>query len=178
MATTPQLIFHSRAIYGRVTEDDIESYKLKYRFCDAEKEDLLEFYSNHGGDLTNILEFIPYSDDHDLERYVCWFSLQIQADAIECTKKFKPLFKSDVNAEQQQQLWEQGRAALEKVPSWSLFTQHKFLIRMIRNNRNARLPVEMNLEKIALLLHYKAELCSASRASMRCLRSEHPASPP
>jgi hypothetical protein len=98
-----------------VTEDDIDSYKVKYRFCDAEKEDLLEFYSNHGGDLTNILEFIPYSDEEDLERYACWFSLQIQADIIKCSKKFKPWLKTDVSDEEQQRLWEEGKAKLQKV---------------------------------------------------------------
>jgi hypothetical protein len=124
--TPPQLILSSRAIYGRITEEDIDSYKVKYRFSDAEKEDLLEFYSNYGGDLTNILEFIPYSEEQDLERYVCWLSLQIQADAIKSTKKFKPWLKIDVNAELQQQVWEQGRAALQKVSSLFLFTHMSF----------------------------------------------------
>jgi hypothetical protein len=96
---------------------------LKYRFCDAEKEDLLEFYRNYGGDLTNILEFIPYSDEADLERYACWFSLQIKASAIQCTKKFKPWLKCDVDAEQQQLLWEVGKANLEKVASFSCSPQ-------------------------------------------------------
>ena len=124
-----KLIRHSRAIYGRVTEEDIDSYKVKYRFCDAEKEDLLEFYNNNGGDLTNILEFIPYSDEQDLERYACWFSLQIQVDAIKCTNKFKPWLKTDVNAEQQQQLWEQGKAKLQKVLSFFLWNTHFFITR-------------------------------------------------
>jgi DnaJ family protein C protein 9 len=107
---------HQSAIYGRVTEEDIDNYKVKYRFCDAEKEDLLEFYSNYGGDLTNILEFIPYSDEDDVERYACWFSLQIQAETLKSTKKFKPWLRTDVNAEQQEQLWEQGKFKLEKAP--------------------------------------------------------------
>jgi hypothetical protein len=106
---------HRSAIYGRVTEEDIDNYKVKYRFCDAEKEDLLEFYSNYGGDLTKILEFIPYSDEDDIERYACWFSLQIQADTLKSTKKFKPWLRTDVNAEQQEQLWEQGKLKLEKA---------------------------------------------------------------
>ena len=109
------LILHSRAIYGRVTEEDIDSYKVKYRFCDAEKEDLLEFYHNYGGDLTNILEFIPYSVEDDVERYACWFSLQIQAGAIKSKNAFKPWLKSDVDAAQHQHLWEEGAAKLQKV---------------------------------------------------------------
>ena len=103
------------AIYGRVTEEDIDNYTVKYRFCDAEKEDLLEFYSNYGGDLTNILEFIPYSDEGDMERYACWFSLQIQSGSLKSTKAFKPWLKRDVDASQQQLLWEEGAAKLQKV---------------------------------------------------------------
>jgi hypothetical protein len=154
-----------------VTEEDIDSYKVKYRFCDAEKEDLLEFYSNYGGDLTNILEFIPYSDEEDLERYACWFSLQIQADAIKCTKKFKPWLKSDVNDEEQRRLWEQGNAKLQKVLSSvaSLF----FLSQSLRNTRSAR-AVPWRLKRIALWPRCRAGRCSANRASRRFSPSDNP----
>ncbi len=74
--------------------------------------------------MTNILEYIPYSDQQDLERYVCWFSSLIQAGVLKCSKNFRPLLKSDVNAEQQQLLWEQGRSALEKVTLLFLCIQY------------------------------------------------------
>jgi hypothetical protein len=133
------------AIYGRVTEEDIDNYMVKYRFCEAEKEDLLEFYSNYGGDLTNILEFIPYSDEDDVERYACWFSLQIQAGAIKSKNAFKPWLKSDVDAAQHQHLWEEGAAKLQKV--------------------RVSLPIALTASSLIITQEHKKRKASSGKAS-------------
>jgi hypothetical protein len=42
---------------------DIEEFATSYFGSEAEKEDLIDFYEDYGGDMTELLNFIPLSDE-------------------------------------------------------------------------------------------------------------------
>lgn len=62
-----------REKYKEVTEEDIIKYKSKYVGSDEEAEDLLDFFELNQGDVTLILEAIPYSSNDDIDRFNDFF---------------------------------------------------------------------------------------------------------
>ena len=61
-----ETLTYFRKIYS---PKDIENYEKKYVGSKDEEEDLIHFY-NENGDITKILEWIPFSKNGDVERYV------------------------------------------------------------------------------------------------------------
>lgn len=53
-----------------MTVEDIQSYKAKYVGSAEEQEDLLDFFEENEGDITLVLEAIPYSSNDDIPRFV------------------------------------------------------------------------------------------------------------
>lgn len=74
---------------ARVSEEDIIAYEFKYRGGDDEKEDLLAFYRRFGGSVANVLEYIPYSDESDLTRFVRIWDDKIEVGELEASKVYK-----------------------------------------------------------------------------------------
>ena len=70
-------------MYREVTVADIEAWEAKYPNSADEKEDLLEYYINWEGDMTNVVEFIPFSEDNDLSRFRNLISAAIDANEVE-----------------------------------------------------------------------------------------------
>eukprot|EP00922_Rhytidocystis_sp_ex-Travisia-forbesii_P038894 GHVS01057944.1.p1 GENE.GHVS01057944.1~~GHVS01057944.1.p1 ORF type:complete len:315 (+),score=95.81 GHVS01057944.1:200-1144(+) len=54
----------------RVEEEDIESFRKDYRNSDMEEEDLISFYQKYSGDVALLLEYIPYSEAEDVDRFI------------------------------------------------------------------------------------------------------------
>ena len=53
----------------KVNIQEIENYKNKYKNSKEEEEDLINFYNQQKGNITYILETIPYSTNKDINRY-------------------------------------------------------------------------------------------------------------
>lgn len=75
-------------IYPTITEKDIENFSLKYRGSDDEKQDLIEFYKKFEGDMTKLLEFIPLSNNNDLERFLQIYEELFRSKCLKRNKKF------------------------------------------------------------------------------------------
>ena len=54
----------------KVSVKEIENYKKKYKDSKEEEEDLINFYNKEKGNITNILEIIPYSTNKDINRFL------------------------------------------------------------------------------------------------------------
>ncbi len=54
-----------------------------------EQEDLLRFYKQFDGDVTKVLEHIPYSTNKDVERFTKFFDEQIEKGSIKTTKLYR-----------------------------------------------------------------------------------------
>lgn len=54
----------------RLTIDDIINYKKKYIGSKEEEQDLIHFYNKYNGDISHILQCIPYSRNKDIKRYL------------------------------------------------------------------------------------------------------------
>ena len=67
---------------------DIESFKKKYINSKDEEEDLINFYKSNDGDIKKILEWIPYSTNEDVQRYIKIYEKLFKKKTLDKTKKF------------------------------------------------------------------------------------------
>ena len=67
---------------------DIESFHDKYINSKDEEEDLINFYNSNGGDIKKILEWIPYSTNDDVQRYIKISEKLFKKKTLTKTKKF------------------------------------------------------------------------------------------
>ena len=67
---------------------DIESFQKKYINSKDEEEDLINFYKSNDGDIKKILEWIPYSTNEDVQRYIKIYEKLFKKKTLDKTKKF------------------------------------------------------------------------------------------
>ena len=67
---------------------DIESFKKKYINSSDEEEDLINFYKNSNGDIKKILEWIPFSTNDDVERFIKIYEKLFKKKTLTKTKAF------------------------------------------------------------------------------------------
>ncbi|KEG04799.1 DnaJ protein, putative [Plasmodium vinckei vinckei] len=82
-------LFHSR-----IKVEDILKYEQKYKNSQDEKEDLIQFYNKFNGDIKHILEYIPFSDTSDLDRFVKIFDDLFKDKQLEKTKDYEKSLKN------------------------------------------------------------------------------------
>ena len=80
-------------IYPEVNFDVIKEYSLKYRESEEEKQDLISFYIKNKGDVTNVLEWIPFSVNEDIPRFLEIFNKLISENTLTGNQKFKKSIK-------------------------------------------------------------------------------------
>lgn len=74
-------------LWPRIDKEAIKAFEATYKGSESEREDLLSFYARFGGDVTNLLEWIPLSDESDVDRFLDFFKSQFKKKLAE-TKKF------------------------------------------------------------------------------------------
>ena len=77
-----------RTIYEELTAEDIEGFASRYRESDTEKEDLVAFYKDYDGDMTQLLEHIPCSQNDDVERFITFYEEKIADGTLESKPAF------------------------------------------------------------------------------------------
>ena len=60
-------------MHPEITKKDFKSFSERYKNSDEEKEDLVTFYEEMGGDISKILECIMCSENEDLPRYIQFY---------------------------------------------------------------------------------------------------------
>ena len=88
----------------------IEDYRIKYVSSDEEKKDLIEFYNKFNGDITKLLEYIPFSTNDDVARLKqiiekC-FEEGVLNKTVQYTKshnKVKLLVEEDLEVEEEEE---------------------------------------------------------------------------
>eukprot|EP00177_Eucheuma_denticulatum_P008611 GFKZ01015670.1.p1 GENE.GFKZ01015670.1~~GFKZ01015670.1.p1 ORF type:complete len:287 (-),score=68.21 GFKZ01015670.1:89-910(-) len=68
---------------ARVSEEDILEYETRYRGGGDEREDLTEFFRRFEGEVAAVLDYIPYSDESDLIRFVRFWDAEIEKGELE-----------------------------------------------------------------------------------------------
>lgn len=77
-----------RAMHPEIKKEDIKSFAEKYKGSEEETEDLIDFYEEHGGDISKILEFIMVSGQEDVPRFIEFYEKKIAEGVIKRTKKY------------------------------------------------------------------------------------------
>ena len=75
-----------RKIYS---PQDIESFEKKYVGSKEEEEDLINFYNENDGDMKHILEWIPFSKNGDIERYIKIYENLFKNKNLKKNKKYE-----------------------------------------------------------------------------------------
>ena len=75
-----------RKIYS---PQDIESFKKKYVGSKEEEEDLINFYNENDGNMKHILEWIPFSKNEDVERYIKIYENLFKSKNLKKNKKYE-----------------------------------------------------------------------------------------
>ena len=95
-----ETLTYFRKIYS---PKDIENFEKKYVGSKDEEDDLINFYNENGGDIKNILEWIPFSKNEDVERYIKIYEKLFKKKTLKKNKKFEDLkdkeklIKEDLN---------------------------------------------------------------------------------
>ena len=95
-----ETLTYFRKIYS---PKDIENFEKKYVGSKDEEDDLINFYNENGGDIKNILEWIPFSKNEDVERFVKIYEKLFKKKTLKKNKKFEDskdkvkLLKEDPN---------------------------------------------------------------------------------
>jgi DnaJ homolog subfamily C member 9 len=58
----------------KITTADIDAFEKLYKGSDEEKEDLISFYDRFQGDISYLLECVPFSEPEDIPRFLEIFS--------------------------------------------------------------------------------------------------------
>lgn len=82
------LINKWRFFYKEFTTEDIDDFAKSYKNSVEEQQDLINFYEDKEGDLTHILQWIPLSENSDVDRFIGIFEKLIKEGVIEDTKRF------------------------------------------------------------------------------------------
>ncbi|CAG9473544.1 DnaJ protein, putative [Plasmodium vivax] len=83
-----------KLFHARIKVEDILNYEKKYKNSSDEKEDLIEFYNKFNGKLTHILEYIPFSEEADLGRFLDIYSGLFKSKEIEKTPDYEKSLKN------------------------------------------------------------------------------------
>ncbi|CRH01191.1 DnaJ protein, putative [Plasmodium relictum] len=86
--------FDPKLFHSRIKVEDILNYEKSYKNSEDEKEDLIQFYNKFGGNLENILEYIPFSDENDLNRFVNIFENLFKSKKIKKTSSYSNSLKN------------------------------------------------------------------------------------
>ena len=81
-----ETLTYFRKIYS---PKDIEFFEKKYVGSKDEEEDLINFYNENGGDIKNILEWIPFSKNEDIERYIKIYEKLFKKKTLKKNKKYE-----------------------------------------------------------------------------------------
>lgn len=82
------LLNKCRFFYKEFCAEDIDSFAKEYKNGPDEEADLIKFYNEHDGNLTQILNFIPLSENSDIERFLKIFDKLIKQKTIIKTASF------------------------------------------------------------------------------------------
>lgn len=90
------------SFFGRtfqpVTAEDIANYERTYRFGADERKDLTDLFDRFDGAVDRVVDYIPYSDESDLVRFVEFFELALESGELTGGAKWRRAKKKMVKA--------------------------------------------------------------------------------
>jgi curved DNA-binding protein CbpA len=80
----------------KITEIDIEQFKVQYRYSEEERKDVLDKYCSTKGDLLKMIEFVKLSEYSDIDRFTKIIEAAIEAGQVSKYKKFPKVNKKQL----------------------------------------------------------------------------------
>lgn len=123
-------------VYPTITEKDIDSFAIKYRDSEMEREDLIEYYKENEGDMTDLLEYIPLSRNEDVDRFLAIYDELFKQRILKKNKNYTAT-KNKINSVEED---DEEEVQQEKEKFDDLYKQ-------IMNNKTQRTSYLDNLSK-------------------------------
>ena len=76
--------------FGRISEQDIVDFSSKYKGSPEEIQDVVSFYRTNGGNIADLLEWVPLSEPEEVGRFLKVIDTEISEGRLEETHKYKP----------------------------------------------------------------------------------------
>lgn len=122
-----------RERYHKVTIEDIDSFASTYKNSEMEEEDLMDFYLDFGGNMTEILYYVPLSEPADLPRFFQIYDKLI-TDKTLPRKKVYTMTKNKVKSLAEDDV--EDISQMESVPKKMITSDISDLVKQIQANRN------------------------------------------
>lgn len=74
---------------ARLSAEDIAAYERTYRGGPDEVEDLMDLFIRFSGDVTKVIDYIPYSDESDLVRFVELYDSKVAKEDLDNTPEWR-----------------------------------------------------------------------------------------
>lgn len=81
-------------IHSRIKMEDVLQYEKTYKNSKDEEEDLINFFNKVDGNIVRILEYIPCSDENDIERFLDIFEKLFKKKVLKKNAKYTKALKN------------------------------------------------------------------------------------
>lgn len=128
--------FDFNYIHSRIKMEDILLYEKTYKNGKDEEEDLINFYNKVDGDIVRILEYIPFSDETDLDRFLDIFEKLFKSKILKKNAKYNKALKQ-VHAEAEKYK-KKAKKESKKIKKKKEEPPIEDLVLAIKNNQQKR----------------------------------------
>ena len=105
-------LFFFRKIYS---PQDIDTYENNYIGSKEEEDDLINFYKENNGNITNILECIPCSKNEDISRFIEIYNKLFEKKILRRNKKFEETKNKIKKLKEDQEEKKEAKETLDKL---------------------------------------------------------------
>ena len=105
-------LFFFRKIYS---PQDIDTYENNYIGSKEEEDDLINFYKENNGNITNILECIPCSKNEDISRFIEIYNKLFEKKILRRNKKFEETKNKIKKLKEDQEEKKEAKKTLDKL---------------------------------------------------------------
>jgi DnaJ family protein C protein 9 len=92
-----ELRTYFKGMYRKVDEAEIARFEQEYRGGSEEAEDLAAFYKKFDGDVSRLVDYVPYAEEDDLPRFILTLSKMVHSQEL----PMLPAFASHMLSEAQ-----------------------------------------------------------------------------
>jgi len=109
-----------RSMYPPITPDMIDSFSLKYKMSEEERQDVLDAYTEHGGDMRKLMQTVMMAEsDEDEARFFDIIDASIATGDVESYpkyQKYKEKVKSGKKSKKRKSQGDEGESLMDISP--------------------------------------------------------------
>ena len=139
---------------------DINDYEMKYKGSKEEEQDLISLYNDNNGDISEILENIPYSNNQDIKRFVKIYENLFKKNILKRNPKYEQsknqiilLKKNKIEEKEAEEILEKLKNSIAPKQKKRNFNDFLSDLGKKFGNENYNLDRELNEEEYQKILN-------------------------